>query len=135
MLAIATPDTADHIYRFETLNFWLEHYLLVAVPYLILRAFDFSKVLNWRVSLAVWGFFMMYHYYVLFPVSLITTANLNYILKPPKGPLELLGKYYRLPMGIFALVFTLTTGKLIIPLQTRIVQRFKKELRQKSKIQ
>ena len=110
----------------------MEHYLLVAVPFLILRAFDFSKILNWRVSFAVWGFFMMYHYYILFPISLRTMANVNYILKPPPGPLELLGKYYRLPMGLFTLLFTLATGKYIIPLQTRIVRRFKKELQLKT---
>ena len=132
MLAIATPDTTDHVFRFETLNFWVEHYLLVAVPFLIVRSFDFSKVLTIEMAVTIWGLFLAYHCLVLFPLSLRSYANVNYVLKPPSGPLEMFGTYYRLPMTLFCLILTIGFNIYIIPQQAKLVRRYKKELRLKS---
>jgi len=102
-LALAVPDLRDYHLFFETEMYWIEHWALVLVPvYLaIIKRFVIFPVDKHVIAVAVLGK-NIYHSLVLGGLALYTGQNLNYMLSPPPGIVQLFGPFYRLIMYAFA---------------------------------
>ncbi|KAI8346834.1 transmembrane protein [Mortierella sp. GBAus27b] len=114
MLALATPDLRDYNLFFEVENFYIEHYLLILVP---IYAVWSNRYVIWPVSMDVtfmsFSLFALYHSFVLSTIALLKGQNLNYLLIPPPGPLQMFGKWYRPVMYAFSFLLTMTRYILI----------------------
>lgn len=65
--------------------YWLEHFLLLLIPILLLKTYTVpkyttSEMFAWAmIAYGVWGLF---HFWFLLPIALFTQANLNSVLCP-----------------------------------------------------
>ncbi|KAI1317903.1 hypothetical protein EDD11_007565 [Mortierella claussenii] len=114
MLALLSPDLRDYNMFFEIENFFIEHYLLLLTPFYMIWS---NRYVIWPVSMDValmsFSFFALYHSFILSSVALLKGQNLNYLLMPPPGPLQMFGKWYRPVMYAFCVFLTMSRYFLI----------------------
>ena len=86
VLALVTPDLRDYEQFLEVEFFWIEHALLLIIPFYCIMSKRFA-VFESTLTLACASFFLLavYHSFVLSAASLWTGINLNYLLAPPPG--------------------------------------------------
>ncbi|KAG0371281.1 TMEM164 family-domain-containing protein [Gamsiella multidivaricata] len=114
MLALLSPDLRDYDLFFEIENFYIEHYLLLFVPFYMIWS---NRYVIWPVSIDVafmsFSLFALYHSFILSSMALLRGQNLNYLLMPPPGPLQAFGKWYRPVMYAFCVFLTMSRYFLI----------------------
>ncbi|KAI8374176.1 TMEM164 family-domain-containing protein [Radiomyces spectabilis] len=106
ILALVFPDLRDHDMFGEVANFFLEHALILVVPFYLLTTGRYV-VLPPSVDMALFSFFLYaaYHSPILHLLSLTSGFNLNYVLVPPAlGFLISAGPWYRFIMYMAALI-------------------------------
>lgn len=108
MLAISAPDLRGYDMLLEVENFWFEHYLLLAAPFLLMFT---DRYVLWPPSLAVallsFCFNALYNVPFLASLGLLTGLNVNYTLSPPPGILEYFGSYYRVASLFFVCIISI----------------------------
>ncbi|KAI9031036.1 transmembrane protein [Phycomyces nitens] len=84
ILALVFPDLRDHDMFGEVFNFFLEHILILIVPFYLLSA-GRCVLLPASADMALFSFFLYaaYHSPLLHILSLSSGYNLNYTLVPP----------------------------------------------------
>ncbi|KAI9219308.1 TMEM164 family-domain-containing protein [Blastocladiella britannica] len=107
VLALAMPDLRTHTTPLHVFNFVAEHVLLLTVPVYAARVGEFRVIprrsIVCALSLIAMG---LYHSALLAILGVISGVNLNYVLVMPPGPLEALGKWYRVAMFVAGGVLT-----------------------------
>ncbi|KAF9584320.1 hypothetical protein BGW38_006878 [Lunasporangiospora selenospora] len=92
----------------------LQHYLLLLTPVYMIWS---NRYVIWPVSMDValmsFSFFALYHSAILSTTALFMGQNLNYLLMPPPGPLQMFGKWYRPVMYVFCILLTMTRYLLV----------------------
>ena len=110
LMAIMQPDLRDSTQFLEVPFFWFEHIVLLVIPcWAIWTGRFFLNPLSIKLATASFFIIAIYHSLLLTTVALVTGVNLNYVLKPPLGVLELFGIYYRPIMYLFCFFITLFT--------------------------
>ncbi|KAI9183080.1 hypothetical protein H9P43_003997 [Blastocladiella emersonii ATCC 22665] len=124
LLAILSPDLRDAKQPLEAENFWFEHWALLITP-LLLAWSNRLAVFPRSFDLAMAAFLAkaLYHSLVLAPVALRSGNNLNYMLEPPLGPLELFKEFYRLVMYLFCCLLTYFTRYVLVEIVFMLVPR------------
>lgn len=88
LMACIFPVTNTLFLPGEVLTYWVEHALLLIIPFYLLASqhtlytvpATLREVFSWTaLSYGVWG---IYHYFILQPLALVSLANLNSILCP-----------------------------------------------------
>jgi hypothetical protein len=108
LLALATPDLRGLAYPFEMEAFFLQHYVLLALPlvwvarrrYPLYAGVWSGGLQGFYSILLTWASFFLLHLDVFWPASLSTLRNINYMMVPPPGPLRAFGWAYRPVMGL-----------------------------------
>ncbi|CAO3621365.1 unnamed protein product [Mucor fragilis] len=104
VLALVFPDLRDHDMLGEVSNFFLEHGLILVLPFYLLTTKRYV-VLPLNLDMALFSFFLYasYHSPLLHAVSLWSGYNINYTLVSP----ALIGHWYRFVMygSAFLLMF------------------------------
>ncbi|ORZ37837.1 transmembrane protein [Catenaria anguillulae PL171] len=135
LLAILSPDLRDAKQFLERDNFWFEHWALLITPLIVAwsnRLAIFPP--SFDLAMASFLFKALYHSLVLSAVALRTGNNLNYMLEPPLGPLELFAELYRLVMYLFCCALTFFTRYVLVKYALKMVPRRKRvEASQKQK--
>ena len=104
-LALVSPDFRD-LSQIEVVHFVVEHILLLLLPAIWVAQRRWVLHGGPVIAYAGWLLYVAMHYDVSFPVSILGSANVSYILAPPNnGPLRLLDRFYRL--GLVSLGFVL----------------------------
>ncbi|KAJ1501369.1 hypothetical protein HMI54_010035 [Coelomomyces lativittatus] len=122
ILALLVPDLRDCDLFFERYNFWIEHLLLLITPvYILLKRRLALFPLTPNLAFAAFFFKALYHSLLLSLVSLIFGVNVNYLLLPPPGTLEVFSHFYRLVMYVFSCGMTFLTRYLFVEIIVRSV--------------
>jgi len=108
LLALATPDLRGLAYPYEKEAFFLQHYVLLALPlvwvarrrYPLFAGVASGGLQGFYSILLTWASFFLVHLDVFWPASLSTLRNINYMMVPPPGPLREFGWAYRPVMGL-----------------------------------
>lgn len=84
-MAVIFPVTNTLFLQGEVAVYWMEHFLLLTIPFALLRVYtvpkySFSEWLNWGLmAYGIWG---MFHFFFLLPIAMWTQANLNSMICP-----------------------------------------------------
>ncbi|KAI7889304.1 TMEM164 family-domain-containing protein [Mucor mucedo] len=116
ILALVFPDLRDHDMLGEVFNFFLEHGLILLLPFYMLTTKRYV-VLPLNVDMALFSFFLYasYHSPLLHAVSLWSGYNINYTLVPPTlGFLIEAGNWYRLIMYSAAFLLMFVTRYVLV---------------------
>ena len=108
-LGLVAADLSCYNQPYELANWCLQHLLLLAIPLLFLLPLSrFPLVTGKAFFLLCFSIEVLYHSLLLYPIALLTSYNLNYVLCPPAGTvLERLGPWYRVAMTAFCGVLSL----------------------------
>ena len=92
-------DTQDkHVIKWDYEHFWVQHYLLVIFPYILLynnMDYVYYNLNKYSMLVDTW-LLGVYHFMILQNLCYVSGLNLNYLmLPPPNTPLIKFGKYYR----------------------------------------
>ncbi|KAI7867961.1 hypothetical protein BDF14DRAFT_619367 [Spinellus fusiger] len=132
--ALVFPDLRDHDMFGEVFNFFLEHILILGLPFFLLWTGRYV-ILPASIDMALFSFFLYaaYHSPLLHILSLSSGYNLNYTLVPPAlGFLIAVGPWYRFVMYGTALVNMFWTRYLFIG---KYVEWVCKEIPSQKKVQ
>lgn len=116
VLALIFPDLRDHDMLGEIFNFFLEHGLILVVPFYLLYIKRITALPK-SVDVALFNFFLYaaYHSPLLHAVSLWSGYNVNYTLVPPTiGFLMEAGQMYRFYMYLSALLLMFITRFIVV---------------------
>jgi len=121
ILAVATPDLRDVPNEWLKANFYAHHWIIIGMPFYLVyvRAFDLFPISLYFYSIVLFGS-VIYHFFILLGVSLISGANLNYIMVPLPGVLVTFGPYYRFGMTIAVFIFCIL-ARLLISLEVSVL--------------
>lgn len=132
VLAIASPDTSDHVYSVERIFFIIEHCALLLLPFY--GGFHFTIApMNWShfCHAALISLFIPFALYT--PFSLITGLNLMYMLYPPLiAPHGLLIThanapwFLQTPLYRFYVAFSLICSSIVFNITIRSLLRLSK---------
>ncbi|KAI9224659.1 transmembrane protein [Blastocladiella britannica] len=124
LLAIAQPDLRDAKQFLEAENFWFEHWVLLITPLVMIWSNRFA-IFPTSFDLAMASFLAksLFHSAVLSVVALYSGHNLNYMLEPPLGPLEVFQEFYRLAMYAFCCLLTYFTRYVLVEFVLRVLPR------------
>ena len=102
-LGLVAADTTCYHQPYELANWCLQHLLLLAIPLLfMLPPSRFPLITGRAFFFLCFSIEVLYHSLILYPVALLTSYNLNYVLCPPAGTLLVqLGPWYRVAMTGF----------------------------------
>jgi hypothetical protein len=115
-VALVHPDHRDHLDFVEFANFYVEHVLLVTLPfYWVKEKFIDLYEYDFKFTCLSFTIASLYHVLVLETVGLLSSTNLNYMFNPPTGILESFGKYYRVFMFTLGLALTFVNGRFVVP--------------------
>ncbi|KAJ9588436.1 hypothetical protein L9F63_018169 [Diploptera punctata] len=98
VLACAFPWTETRLFPFEKSIYWIQHTMMVIVPYYLLRlggAYNVEKYSDLSWCSVAYGMNLVYHFVILQSLALPLQVNLNLML----CPMELdpfYGPYYRI---------------------------------------
>ncbi|KAI8640938.1 transmembrane protein [Parasitella parasitica] len=118
VLALVFPDLRDHDMLGEVFNFFLEHGLILVLPFYLLTTKRYV-VLPLDVNMALFSFFLYasYHSPLLHAVSLWSGYNINYTLvSPALGFLIVIGHWYRFVMYGSAFILMFITRYVVVEL-------------------
>ncbi|XP_023710511.1 transmembrane protein 164 isoform X1 [Cryptotermes secundus] len=98
VLACAFPWTETRVFPFEKSIYWIQHSMMVIVPYYLLQlggAYNVERYSDFSWCLVAYGMNLLYHFVILQAVAIPLQVNLNLML----CPMELdpfYGPYYRI---------------------------------------
>ncbi|KAI0236031.1 hypothetical protein L0F63_004545 [Massospora cicadina] len=126
LLALSAPDLRGYDMLLEVENFWFEHYLLLFAPFLLMFT---GRYVLWPPSFAVgilaFSFNALYNVPFLSTLALLTGLNVNYMLSPPPGILEVFGPYYRVAFMLLLCAISLLLRFTLTELGRALVARSK----------
>jgi hypothetical protein len=105
LLALATPDTRGLDYFLEKEFFYVQHVLLAVLPLVWVARRRFPLLVASDTVTLSWAVFLLIHFVVFLPASLLSGRNVNYMLVPPHGLLRLFGALFRPVMSLMCLGF------------------------------
>ena len=114
-MAVIFPVTNTLFLPFEVTTYWVEHALLLIIPFYLLRQGGYFSVepmtdLAWvLMSYGAWGF---YHWGFLDPLALLTWGNVNSMLCPAISD-PFFGPDWRMYAFCHQFVLNLLSGKLL----------------------
>jgi hypothetical protein len=84
LLAMLFPDTSGLYQWMEAESYWIQHYLIQAVPLYLLcrRDFQVARLCTWKTVLAGLWVLHMLHYTVYEGMDLLTSVNVEFMLCP-----------------------------------------------------
>ncbi|KAI9159333.1 hypothetical protein H9P43_008673 [Blastocladiella emersonii ATCC 22665] len=126
VLALAQPDLRTHTTALHVANFVAEHVLILAVPVYLARVREYRVLRGARLATAALAFLAvaLYHSALLATLGVFSGVNLNYVLAPPPGPLEHLGRFYRLAMFAACAVLTLAMRFVVFEAALKVAHWF-----------
>ncbi|KAI7908265.1 uncharacterized protein BX663DRAFT_493557 [Cokeromyces recurvatus] len=118
VLALVFPDLRDHDLLGEVFNFFLEHVLILVLPFYMLTTKRYV-ILSLNINMALFSFFLYasYHSPFLHAISLWSGFNINYTLVTPAiGFLIVIGHWYRFAMYGAAFILMFLTRYIVVEL-------------------
>ncbi|XP_072388792.1 transmembrane protein 164 [Diabrotica undecimpunctata] len=98
LLAFVFPETDTRLLPLETAIYWIQHGMMVVVPYYLLRVggvYNVEKYSDISWNAMSYGINLLYHFIILQVVAIPTEVNLNHMLCPAiLDPFD--GQFYRL---------------------------------------
>lgn len=85
VLAFMFPETESRVLPFQWQIYWIQHAMIIIVPYYLLRlggAYNVEKLCDFSWALLSYGLNLAYHFIVLQAFSIPAQANLNHMLCP-----------------------------------------------------
>ncbi|KAI3646479.1 hypothetical protein MP228_009407 [Amoeboaphelidium protococcarum] len=126
LLAVVQPDLRDSHQFMEKHFFWYEHIILLALPiWCMWKKRFYVMPLQMNLALASFLGLAVYHSLILATVSLLSGVNVNYMLKPPIGLLEMFGAFYRPVMYLFCFALTFLMRFVIWEVVIRAVDKLR----------
>jgi len=98
-LGLVAADLDCYTQRFELFNWGFQHSMLLVIPIYFIATRRFPLYTGRSFFILSYCILVLFHYGVLVPVSILSSANLNYVTCPPPTvpPLLAMGRWYRLP--------------------------------------
>ncbi|CAF0758808.1 unnamed protein product [Didymodactylos carnosus] len=113
-LAMYFPLTTTRFFPFEVEIYYIQHILILIVPIFLLTShggYSLEPMKSFRWTILAITSFRIYHFFVLQPVSLLTSVNLNGVLCPLEfDPFN--SVYYRMWANVHQSLFMLLHHKL-----------------------
>lgn len=115
IVALLFPVVHTRFFHFEKHIYFIQHWLIVLIPWLLL-ALDDSYSLeawgDWSYNIMTMGSLFLYHWIPLQGLSILSGCNLNCICCPPSSD-PFYGIYYRVAAFFHQSIMILATGRLI----------------------
>ncbi|XP_030748093.1 transmembrane protein 164 [Sitophilus oryzae] len=85
ILAIVFYETDTRLLPFEATVYWVQHCMMLIVPYYLLRlggVYNVENITDYNWNVLAYSFLVFYHFTVLQGVSILTNINMNHIMCP-----------------------------------------------------
>ncbi|OAD73051.1 hypothetical protein PHYBLDRAFT_169308 [Phycomyces blakesleeanus NRRL 1555(-)] len=116
LAALLFPDLRDHILPGETINFVIEHLIILIAPLFLIKSGRYLILPSSRdVYMFSFAIYIMYNCPFVQCLGLFLDINLNYLQVPPPAPIiEIMGPYYRPALYVIAAINMYITRYILV---------------------
>lgn len=115
IIALIFPMIDTRFFPFEKQTYFLQHWLIVLIPWVLLAlddSYSLEEWSDWSYNILTMGSLFLYHWVPLQGLSILSGLNLNIICCPPSTD-PFYGKYYRVAAFFHQSIMILVTGRLL----------------------
>eukprot|EP00997_Jenningsia_sp_PLL12_P005217 NODE_2085_length_990_cov_95.876727_g1705_i0.p1 GENE.NODE_2085_length_990_cov_95.876727_g1705_i0~~NODE_2085_length_990_cov_95.876727_g1705_i0.p1 ORF type:complete len:274 (+),score=36.03 NODE_2085_length_990_cov_95.876727_g1705_i0:127-948(+) len=116
-LGMLFADFRDYHRRIDIAVFWIHHSLVLGIPvmWIVTRKIQVYQPPLWS-TVFNHAWVILYHWDVLLVMSMISGANLNYMMTPPPGPLMRFGRQYHVAQIFISFFLTVAARMVFVPM-------------------